>query len=83
MVSQAREACEVRRGGKMAGGGGGVGRRDDKRWSMTMTGPGATPPPRFLRNNNQLTMTIVEEAMGDGEASAGDKGGREGRECKR
>jgi hypothetical protein len=44
---------------------------------------GRHAPPLFLRNNNQLTMTIVEEAMGDGEASAGGKGGREGRERKR
>ena len=32
--------------------------------------------PLFLRNNNQLTTTIVKEATGDGEASAGGKGGR-------
>jgi hypothetical protein len=65
----------------MAGGGAGVGRQDDKQ------GPGATPPPLFRINNNQLTMTIVEEGMGDSEASAGGKGGEggrgEGRERKR
>ncbi len=43
--------------------------RDDDR-------SGRHAPPLFLRNNNQLTTTIVEEATCDGEASAGGKGGR-------
>jgi hypothetical protein len=58
---------------------GGVGRRDDKQWSATMTGSGRQVPPLFLRNNNQLTMTIMEEeATCDGEARAGGKEGGRG-----